>query len=41
MRKNVNRFEKKVHDLKLSATIAIQTAPQIKLIQNNDKLLGG
>ena len=36
---NVNRFEKKVHDLKLSRTIAIQTAPQIKLIQNNDKLL--
>lgn len=35
----VNRFEKKVHDLKLSKTLAIQTAPQIKLIQNNDKLL--
>lgn len=35
----VNRFEKKVHDLKLSKTMAIQTAPQIKLIQNNDKLL--
>ena len=35
----VNRFEKKVHDLKLSRTIAIQTAPQIRLIQNNDKLL--
>lgn len=35
----VNRFEKKVHDLKTSKTVAIQTAPQIKLIQNNDKLL--
>ena len=35
----VNRFEKKVHDLKLSKMIAIQTAPQIRLIQNNDKLL--
>lgn len=35
----VNRFEKKVYDLKLSKTIAIQTAPQIKLIQNNDKTL--
>lgn len=35
----VNRFEKKIHDLKLSKVIAIQTAPQIKLIQNNDKLL--
>ncbi len=35
----VNRFEKKIHDLKLSKTIAIQTAPQIRLLQNNDKLL--
>lgn len=35
----VNRFEKKIHDLKLSKTIAIQTAPQIRLIQNNDKAL--
>lgn len=35
----VNRFEKKIHDLKLSKTLAIQTAPQIKLIQNNDKAL--
>ena len=35
----VNRFEKKIHDLKLSKTIAIQTAPQIRLIQNNDKTL--
>lgn len=36
---NVNRFEKKIFDLKTSKTVAIQTAPQIKLIQNNDKLL--
>jgi uncharacterized protein YaaN involved in tellurite resistance len=36
---SVERFEKKVHDLKLSKTIAIQTAPQIRLIQNNDKIL--
>lgn len=35
----VNRFEKKVFDLRLSKTMAIQTAPQIKLIQNNDKAL--
>ena len=35
----VDRFEKKVHDLKLSRTIAIQTAPQIRLIQTNDKAL--
>lgn len=36
---SVDRFEKKVHDLKLSKTLAIQTAPQIRLIQNNDKVL--
>ena len=36
---NVDRFEKKIHDLKSSKTIAIQTAPQLRLIQNNDKLL--
>ncbi|NLZ56094.1 MAG: toxic anion resistance protein, partial [Clostridiaceae bacterium] len=35
----VDRFEKKVHDLRISRTMAIQTAPQIRLIQNNDKLL--
>lgn len=35
----VDRFGKKLHDLKLSKAIAIQTAPQIRLIQNNDKLL--
>ena len=34
---SVKRFEKKVHDLKLSKMIAIQTAPQIRLIQNSDK----
>ena len=36
---NVDRFEKKVHDLKISKTIAIQTDPQLRLIQNNDKIL--
>ena len=35
----VSRFADKLYGLKLSRTIAIQTAPQIKLIQNNDKLL--
>lgn len=34
-----NRFEKKVHDLQLSRMISIQTAPQIRLIQNNDHIL--
>jgi len=33
------RFEKKLHDLKLSRTISIQTLPQIRLIQNNDQAL--
>ena len=36
---NVDRFDKKIHDLKISKTIAIQTAPQLRLIQNNDKIL--
>ena len=36
---SVDRFEKKIHDLKLSKTLAIQTAPQIRLIQNNDRVL--
>jgi len=35
----VNRFERKVHDLKLSRMIAIQTAPQIRLIQTGDQAL--
>lgn len=35
----ISRFEKKIHDLKLSRMIAIQTAPQIRLIQNNDQTL--
>lgn len=36
---SVNRFEKRIDDLKRSKTVAIQTAPQIKLIQNNDRML--
>ncbi|MDF2547572.1 MAG: tellurite resistance protein [Anaerosolibacter sp.] len=35
----VNHFEKKLHDLQLSRTIAIQTAPQIRLIQNNNQVM--
>jgi uncharacterized protein YaaN involved in tellurite resistance len=34
-----NRFEKKVHDLKLSKTISMQIAPQIRLVQNNNRIL--
>jgi uncharacterized protein YaaN involved in tellurite resistance len=33
------RFERRVHDLKLTRMISIQTAPQIRLIQNNDQNL--
>lgn len=35
----INRFEKKLHDLKLSRMISLQTAPQIRLIQSNDQVL--
>lgn len=35
----VDRFDKKIYDLELSRTISIQSAPQIKLIQNNDRVL--
>ena len=34
-----NRFEKKLHDLELTRMISIQTAPQIRLIQNNDTMM--
>jgi uncharacterized protein YaaN involved in tellurite resistance len=33
------RFERRLHDLKLTRMIAIQTAPQIRLIQSNDQNL--
>lgn len=32
----INRFEKKIHDLKITRVISIQMAPQIRLLQNND-----
>ncbi|ABZ82633.1 toxic ion resistance protein [Heliomicrobium modesticaldum Ice1] len=35
----VDRLEKKVHDLLISRTVTLQTAPQIRLIQNNDHVL--
>ena len=34
-----NRFEKKIHDLELTRAISIQTAPQIRMIQNNDNVM--
>ena len=33
------RFEKKLHDLELTRMISLQTAPQIRMIQNNDSVM--
>lgn len=35
----LNRFERRLHDLQLSRTITLQTAPQIRLIQSNNQIL--
>ena len=34
-----DRFEKKIYDLELTRTISIQTAPQIRMTQNNDNVM--
>lgn len=34
-----NRFEKKIHDLELTRMVALQMAPQIRMIQNNDTVM--
>ena len=34
-----DRFEKKLHDLKLTRQISLQMGPQIRMIQNNDTLM--
>ena len=36
---NLNRFERRLHDLEISKTISMQTAPQIRIIQNNNQQL--
>ena len=36
MENMINRFEKKIYDLKTTRLISIQMAPQIRLLQNND-----
>lgn len=36
---NLNRFERRIHDLEISKTISMQTAPQIRIIQNNNQQL--
>lgn len=33
------RFEKKIHDLELTRMVAVQTAPQIRLVQNSDSMM--
>lgn len=35
----IDRFEKKLHDLELTRTIALQTAPQIRLVQGSDTVM--
>lgn len=34
-----DRFEKKIYDLQLTREISLQTAPQIRMIQNNDNVM--
>ena len=34
-----NRFEKKLYDLELTRQIAMQTAPQIRMVQSNDTIM--
>ena len=34
-----DRFEKKIHDLELTRTITLQTAPQIRLVQEDDAMM--
>ena len=36
MEAQINRFEKKIYDLKTTRIISIQMAPQIRMLQNND-----
>ena len=34
-----SRFEKKLHDLELTKTVSMQTAPQIRLVQGNNTIM--
>ncbi len=36
---HISRFERRLHDLEISRTITIQSAPQIRLIQSNNRAL--
>ena len=35
----IERFEKRIHDLKLTRMVSVQMGPQIRLMQNNDNML--
>ena len=35
----IERFEKRIHDLKLTRMVSVQMGPQIRLMQNNDNVL--
>ena len=35
----IDRFDKKIHDLELTRVISMQMAPQIRLVQNNDVVM--
>ena len=35
----IERFEKRIHDLKLTRMVSVQMSPQIRLVQNNDRLM--
>lgn len=39
MIESINRFERRIHDLELSRVIAVQTAPQIRIVQSNNQQL--
>jgi len=34
-----DRFEKKIYDLELTRTVAMQTGPQIRMVQNSDTIM--
>ena len=34
-----DRFEKKIYDLELTRTVAMQTAPEIRMVQNSDTVM--
>ncbi|MEQ2026101.1 toxic anion resistance protein [Xenorhabdus szentirmaii] len=36
---NITRFERRIHDLELSKMVAVQTAPQIRIVQSNNQQL--